>query len=147
MVYRLPKFTFSKGIQPGCHHITENLGAIKLRTDGRWTWWRWRSEFFSEWREGQGVSLVQTGATLKVLAGWYDTDDESPPMADVYEYVQTRGWSSTGEVLGRVIDTHTGVWTWIRHKSKLHPEWQRGRGTSRSCRLAHQNLMDGWDEQ
>jgi len=149
IIYRLPKFIFSKSIMPG-GWITVDLGAIKLRNDGRWNWWRWRSEFFSEWREGQGVALTQTGATLRVLAGWYTTATEPAPMADVYEYTKRRPgprWWEKTEVLGQVINTHTGVWTWVRHKSKSNPTWQRGRGTSASCRLAHQNLMDGWPEE
>jgi len=70
------------------------------------------------------------------------------PMADVYEYSQevrhNDPWWRQKVVLGRVIDTHTGIWTWVRHRSKYHPEWKPGNGTSASCHLAHQNLMDGW---
>ncbi len=72
-------------------------------------------------------------------------------MVDVYEYLAppqpNTPWYASSKVLGRVIDTHTGVWTWVRHRSKHHPEWKPGHGTSASCRLAHQNLMDGWPEQ
>lgn len=146
MLYRLEKFIYYKPIRPG-DWIHWKLGAIKLRNDGRWNWWRWESEFFPEWQEDQGVALTKMGATYMVHLGWYDMAVEPARMADVYEYsqeIRPHAWGKRKVVLGRVIDTHTGVWTWIRHKSKIHPEWKPGRGTSASRRLAHQNLMDGW---
>jgi hypothetical protein len=138
MVYRLPKFTYDKPFKPG-DEIHWKLGDIKLRTDGRWNWWRYKSPYFPEWREGQGISLTKMGASYAVHEGWLPQETSQYHLADVYEYVHH------DEVLGRVIDTHTGVWTWVRHRSKLHPEWKPGKGTSGSRRLAHQNLMEGWE--
>jgi hypothetical protein len=152
----MPTFVYTKPIYPDHPewNITWKLGTVKLRTDGRWSWWRHTTSLWPEWRGGEGVAITKMGACFRVQEGWLSREalKQMPfnpePMADVYEYKHTiRGedWWSHEIVLGRVIDTHTGVWTWVRHKSKYHPEWKPGKGTSRSCRLAHQNLMDGWE--
>ncbi len=60
-VYRVP-------IHPDCG-IIEHLGAIKPRTDSRWSWWRWKSKFH-KWIEGQGVAASQGAAEMRVLEGW-----------------------------------------------------------------------------
>jgi len=146
---QVPTFIYHKPMYPYYPNwdVTWTLGTIKLRTDGRWSWWRQLSQYWPVWRAGEGVALTKIGAIFSVQEGWIPQDQlkllptVSPtPMAHVYKY-------STDVVLGRVIDTHTGVWTWVRHKSKLYPEWVPGCGTCGSRRLAHQNLMDGWPEQ
>ena len=158
VLQRMPTFIYHKPIYPDYPDwdITWELGRIKLRTDGRWSWWRQLSPHWPVWRAGEGVALTKMGAIFNVQEGWIPQEHvelfptiEPPTVADVYEYSSRlngdRAWWERHIVLGRVIDTHTGVWIWVRHKSKLHPEWKPGRGTSRSCHLAHQNLMDGWE--
>ncbi len=49
--------------------IVEHLGAVKLRGDGRWDWWRWESDFY-EWPTGQGVEETEEEAKARVLEGW-----------------------------------------------------------------------------
>jgi len=152
VLQRKPTFVYHKPIYPEHPewNITWVLGTIKLRTDGRWSWWRQLSPHWPAWQVGQGVALTKMGAMYDVQEGWTPQDilrlfpTTSCLMADVYEYSQdvrqNDPWFKRKVVLGRVIDTHTGVWTWVRHKSKYHPEWKPGRGTSASCQLAHQNL-------
>ena len=60
-VYRVP-------IQPDCD-IIEVLGAVKPRTDSRWSWWRWKSKYH-KWIEGQGVVVSKEIAEMRVLEGW-----------------------------------------------------------------------------
>lgn len=151
---RMPRFVYHKPI-PDDPDVTWALGTIKQRTDGRWSWWRQLSPHWPEWRADQGVALTKMGAMFDVQEGWVTQEQtrllpsEPTPMARVYEYIAppqpSAAWYASSKVLGRVIDTHTGIWTWVRHKSKHHPKWKPGRGTSASCRLAHQNLMDGWE--
>jgi len=154
LIQRLPRLVYHKPVHLS-HESTWSLGTIKLRSDGRWSWWRQLSPHWPAWRAGQGVALTKMSAMYDVQEGWVSEEVarqlplDPTPMADMYEYVQTsstrfEGWQYS-EVLGRVIDTHTGIWTWVRHKSKYHPEWKPGNGTSASCHLAHQNLMDGWE--
>jgi hypothetical protein len=53
--------------------ITEHLGAVQERADGRWDWWRHKTYFFkfkSEWTTGQGVAPSKDAATIRVLEGW-----------------------------------------------------------------------------
>lgn len=51
--------------------ITEHLGAIKLRVDGRWNWWRWTSDFHKEWSGyAQGVVGAKQDAITIVEEGW-----------------------------------------------------------------------------
>jgi plasmid maintenance system antidote protein VapI len=51
--------------------ITEHLGAIKLRADGRWDWWRWSSDFHKEWSgHAQGVVGAKADAITIVEEGW-----------------------------------------------------------------------------
>jgi len=60
-VYRVP-------IQPDCD-IIEQLGAVKPRTDSRWSWWRWKSKYH-KWIEGEGVAVSKEIAEMRVLEGW-----------------------------------------------------------------------------
>jgi plasmid maintenance system antidote protein VapI len=51
--------------------ITEHLGAIELRADGRWNWWRWTSDFHKEWSGyAQGVAVAKQDAITRVEEGW-----------------------------------------------------------------------------
>jgi len=51
--------------------IVEHLGAIKLRKDGRWNWWRWTSDFHKEWSgHAQGVVVAKADAITIVEEGW-----------------------------------------------------------------------------
>jgi hypothetical protein len=50
--------------------IVEHLGGVKERGDGRWDWWRWKSDFHHQWMVGQGVALSQGAAEMCVLEGW-----------------------------------------------------------------------------
>lgn len=155
VLQRMPTFTYTKPMYYDHPEWgTWELGRVKLRTDGRWSWWRFPSPHPSiEWRLGEGVALTQMDALFDVQRGWLPAHSQiqrkMTPMAEVYEYslLHTTGGDAIWNmrvVLGRVIDTHTGVWTWARHKSKYFPEWKKGKGTCRSRRLACQNLMDGW---
>lgn len=49
--------------------LTEHLGAVQERADGRWNWWRYKAHFF-KWQTGQGVSPNEEQAMAKVLEGW-----------------------------------------------------------------------------
>jgi hypothetical protein len=61
-IYRVP-------VQPGSI-MTEHLGAMKLRTDGRWDWWRWPSRYH-EWNApAQGVVDDEDSARLRIMDGW-----------------------------------------------------------------------------
>ena len=63
VIYKMPIKVRSK--------ITEHLGAIKLRKDGRWNWWRWTSDFHKEWSGyAQGVADHKSLAIEKVEEGW-----------------------------------------------------------------------------
>jgi hypothetical protein len=50
--------------------LVEHLGAIQLRNDCRWNWWRWESKWHEGWTLGQGVADNQGAAELRVLEGW-----------------------------------------------------------------------------
>jgi len=51
--------------------MIEHLGAIKLRADGRWNWWRWTSDFHKEWGgHAQGVVGAKQDAITIVEEGW-----------------------------------------------------------------------------
>jgi hypothetical protein len=57
-------------IQEGCR-IIERLGVIQLRADGRWNWWRRKSDFHGDWRGGaQGVAESRDQAKERVEEGW-----------------------------------------------------------------------------
>lgn len=47
----------------------EYLGAVKLRHDGRWDWWRKPTQYH-EWKPGQGVAATEGAAKARVLEGW-----------------------------------------------------------------------------
>ena len=49
--------------------MVEHLGAVQVRADGRWNWWRWKSKYH-EWSVGQGVVNTKTLAIAEVLKGW-----------------------------------------------------------------------------
>ncbi len=69
IVYRVPYTLDSQ--------IVEHLGAIKERNDGRWNWWRKRSNYHKSWNgEGQGVADSRGAAELRVLEGWDDTESQ-----------------------------------------------------------------------
>ncbi len=68
LVYKLQKWVYRKPIWNDCN-IVDCLGAIKLRSDGRWSWWRFKSKHFPDWLDGQGVSLTKMGAIYKVYGG------------------------------------------------------------------------------
>lgn len=55
--------------------MVEHLGAVKKRSDQRWNWWRFRSDFHKGWQENfggvhQGVADSQGAAEIRVLEGW-----------------------------------------------------------------------------
>lgn len=58
--YRVPILDATK--------LVEILGAVKLRSDGRWNWWRWKSRFH-KWSTGQGVEENKEAAMKCVLEG------------------------------------------------------------------------------
>ena len=68
LVYHQPKIIYQVPIELGVGW-TENLGAVKLRHDGRWDWWRWES-CFHKWATGQGVAATESEAKAMVLKGW-----------------------------------------------------------------------------
>jgi len=84
-----------------------------------------------------------------VQEGWISQEQarlfpiDPTPMANVYEYTQDV-WPRHRQVLGRVIDTHTGVFPWQRSRSKNHPNWKPGCGRAASLREASIQLMEGW---
>ncbi len=53
VLQRTPRFVYHKPI-PNQPDVTWALGTIKLRTDGRWSWWRQLSRHWPKWRAGQG---------------------------------------------------------------------------------------------
>ena len=50
--------------------MTEQLGMINLRADGRWNWRRLHSGYHKGWTTGQGVALTKKEAKAKVMEGW-----------------------------------------------------------------------------
>jgi hypothetical protein len=55
--------------------MIEHMGAVKKRSDGRWNWWRFKSDFHKSWHENfggvsQGVADSQGAAEIRVLEGW-----------------------------------------------------------------------------
>lgn len=72
----LPKFVYRIPCTPATNMV-EHLGAVKEKTDGRWYWWRFRSNFHKSWNENfgdvdQGVAANQGAAEMRVLEGWND---------------------------------------------------------------------------
>ena len=89
-LYRIP-------IRPG-GSICEHLGIVKPRGDGRWNWWRKKSQFHT-WDTGQGVVTTKEEAVLMVEEGWtppvpvnYDPDQPSkcPICGDFLDAEMTR---------------------------------------------------------
>jgi hypothetical protein len=160
VLQRMPTFVYHKPMYPDHPEwdITWALGTIKLRADGRWSWWRNRLgpglAHWPAWRAGQGIALTKMGAMYDVQDGWVTQEQarlfpiDPTPMALVYEYSQdVRHDHNTWEmnvVLGRVIDTHTDVFPWQRSKSKYHPNWKPGCGHATSIKEASLRLMEGW---
>jgi hypothetical protein len=55
--------------------MVEHLGAIKERSDGRWNWWRMKSDYHRTWiGPNQGVADYKVFAMDEVLLGW-ETED------------------------------------------------------------------------
>lgn len=54
--------------------IHTQLGRVKMKNDGRWSWVRWRARDFchEEWNGNneQGVESTQKEAEKRVLDGW-----------------------------------------------------------------------------
>lgn len=74
--YKLPVFVYRVPILPGTRCV-EHLGKVKERSDGRWDWWRKRSNYHKNWNgEGQGVERSRGNAEVRVLEGWSDEPDE-----------------------------------------------------------------------
>ena len=72
--YKLPKSVYRVPCTPTTRMV-EHLGAVKEKTDGRWNWWRFRSDFHKSWNENfggadQGVAASQGAAEVRVLEGW-----------------------------------------------------------------------------
>lgn len=65
---RRPKITYTVPLYLTIM-LTEHLGAVQERADGRWNWWRYKAHFF-KWQTGQGVSPNEEQAMAKVLEGW-----------------------------------------------------------------------------
>ena len=62
--------SYEMPVKEGCR-ITERLGAIQIRDDKRWNWWRWDSDFHGDWRGiAQGVSESKDEAKERVEEGW-----------------------------------------------------------------------------
>lgn len=72
LVNRSQKIVYRVRISPDAR-IVEHLGAVKERTDGRWDWWRWASEFHLWDRVGQGVTEIEEEAKAQVMLGWGDS--------------------------------------------------------------------------
>jgi len=69
-VYTLPKFVYRIPCTPNTKMV-DHIGAVKERSDGRWDWWRMRTNWHPSWNgEGQGVAVSMVDAKLKVLEGW-----------------------------------------------------------------------------
>lgn len=52
--------------------MVEHLGAVKKRTDSRWDWWRWASDFHIWAGPAQGVVETMEEAKAQVISGWPD---------------------------------------------------------------------------
>ncbi len=50
--------------------LHDTLGVVRQNDDSTWSWWRWRSKFFPEWRGGEGVASSEHEARVTVLEGW-----------------------------------------------------------------------------
>jgi len=58
-------------IIPSCKTIHETLGIIKSRKDGRWNWFRKKTDIFKDWdSEGQGVVKTLREAIEEMYQGW-----------------------------------------------------------------------------
>jgi len=68
LIYKLTKIVYMVPFDHTCGW-TEHLGAMKLRHDGRWDWWRLQSKFH-KWATGQGVADDEEAAKARVLEGW-----------------------------------------------------------------------------
>jgi hypothetical protein len=80
-VYKLPKYVYRIPCMPG-GKVVDHIGAIKERNDGRWNWWRMRTNFHPTWNgEGQGVADSRGAAEMRVLEGWA-ADDELQATRD-----------------------------------------------------------------
>jgi len=139
LVYRLAPWVYMKSIYSGCD-IIEVLGTIKPRTDGRWSWWRFKSKHFPKWAAGEGVALTKTGAMYTVHEGMVDPREmsDASPMAETHKYIKD------GRTLGVVMDTHTKVFPWNRFSVVSEPTWKRGSGRAISLEDALCQMVSGW---
>lgn len=139
LVYKLPRWHYSKPIWDNCD-ITERLGAVKLRSDGRWSWWRFETKHFPDWKAGQGVALSKTGAQSRVYEGLsaMGKPTERAHQAKIHKYVKD------GKTLGVVVDTHTKVFPWTRYSIASEPTWKRGSGRATILEDALTQMVKGW---
>lgn len=64
--------TFYKVPISDSSNINETLGRVKIKNDGRYNWFRFRSMFHKDWliEEQQGTCNTLEEATKKLLQGW-----------------------------------------------------------------------------
>ncbi len=131
--------------------LSEYLGAVKLRADGRWDWWRWKSKFH-KWSTGQGVAATEDEAKVKVLEGWeaaggarWEKAENFDPGRPEYHYrVPTSPGGNTFEYLATVKRQRDGLWYWRRRVSRHHEKWTVAEGIQDTEEAAKICVLNGW---